>query len=149
MRSEEKQPDRVHAHVHVTNAPSPPRRSQVADTGIGVPANLVDHLFTTFSQASKYRFGTGLGLYHAYELAKALGGTAWYTHNEPSGAIFIVEVPLVRATEDDSLREVIIHDGGNDGSFSTASCGSFGTATHSSFAASSDVTDIPECSLVP
>ena len=94
----------------------PMLRVEVADEGLGVPDDLVEHLFKAFSQASKYRFGTGLGLYHAYELARALGGTASYKKNEPSGgAAFSMEVPFVPATEPASseeacrLREVIVH----------------------------------------
>ena len=79
-------------------------------TGVGVPDALIERLFKEFSQASQYRYGTGLGLYHAYELAKALGGTIWYAKNTPSdGAIFIVEVPFVPATTDESeLHQVIV-----------------------------------------
>ena len=47
-------------------------RTQIADTGQGVPAELEPHLFTAYTQASKWRFGTGLGLYHVHELAAAL-----------------------------------------------------------------------------
>jgi CheY-like chemotaxis protein len=69
------------------------RRSQVADEGAGVPEEMVPHLFTPYAQASKWRYGTGLGLHHVHELATALGGTVWHRRNEPHGAVFAAEVP--------------------------------------------------------
>ena len=72
-------------------------RARVADTGTGVPAELEPHLFCSYQQASKWRFGTGLGLYHVRELATALGGTVGYERNTPAGAIFDVHLPLVLA----------------------------------------------------
>lgn len=70
-------------------------RLRVSDTGLGVPEAVVPHLFLPYGQASRWRFGTGLGLYHVSELAKALGGVAQHAHNAPSGAVFWVDVPYV------------------------------------------------------
>ena len=70
-------------------------RLQVTDNGQGVPEATVPHLFTAYTRASKYRFGTGLGLYHVAELASALDGEARHAHNVPHGAIFWVDVPVV------------------------------------------------------
>ena len=69
---------------------------RVSDTGSGVPEELVPHLFSAYQQASKWRFGTGLGLFHVKELANALGGQAMFAPSAvSSGATFWVEVPLV------------------------------------------------------
>ena len=74
-------------------------RLKVADHGLGVSDELVSSLFQPYAQASRWRFGTGLGLYHVRELANALGGDAYHAHNTPSGAIFWVDVPFVAALE--------------------------------------------------
>ena len=73
-------------------------RLQVSDTGLGVPPELEPHLFGAYHQASRWRFGTGLGLFHVHELAMALGGAAGYARNSPQGACFWVDVPFVPAS---------------------------------------------------
>ena len=80
-------------------------RLAVSDTGQGVPAPLVPHLFAAFTQASKWRFGTGLGLFHVGELVSALGGVTGYQPNQPSGAIFWCTVPFRPAI---ALDQVVV-----------------------------------------
>lgn len=74
-------------------------RLRVSDTGRGVPAEDIPSLFTPYQQASKWRFGTGLGLFHVRELAQALGGTVGYEANTPCGAVFWMDIPLVLAND--------------------------------------------------
>ncbi|HET9733136.1 MAG TPA: PAS domain-containing sensor histidine kinase [Acidimicrobiales bacterium] len=73
-------------------------RIVVADAGRGVDPAFVPHLFERFSQASRGTTrtarGTGLGLATVLELAKAQRGSAWYEPNAPTGARFIVDLPL-------------------------------------------------------
>jgi signal transduction histidine kinase len=85
----------VHLNIFAVSASM--LRLQVSDTGQGVPPDMEDHLFAPYSQASKWRFGTGLGLYHVSQLASALGGAAQYARNHPQGATFWVDVPYVLA----------------------------------------------------
>jgi signal transduction histidine kinase len=69
----------------------------VADTGEGVPDELVPHLFERSSRAASgvvpTRTGTGLGLYIVRELVEANGGTIRYEPHRPSGSRFVVELP--------------------------------------------------------
>ena len=109
----------VRLTVSVLEGPHGPMvRARVADTGQGVPAELEPHLFSSYQQASKWRFGTGLGLYHVRELAAALGGRVGYTCNTPRGAIFDVDVPLVLAVEGPSPPGGSPTTSTPDGSFS-------------------------------
>jgi PAS domain S-box-containing protein len=69
----------------------------VKDTGIGVQADVVDHLFTPFLQAdpssSRLYGGTGLGLALSRQLAKALGGDVWLASSQVGkGSHFVFEI---------------------------------------------------------
>ncbi|MBU0936948.1 MAG: response regulator [Spirochaetes bacterium] len=73
---------------------------QVRDSGSGVPAKLMDHLFTPFTQAnagSTTHGGTGLGLAISQYLVKIMGGRIFHEHNQPHGAIFGFTYPLTEA----------------------------------------------------
>jgi CheY-like chemotaxis protein len=78
-------------------------RLSVTDTGIGVPADRVDSLFTSFTQAdasTTRRFGgTGLGLSICRELATLMGGRAGVQSDGRSGSQFWVTLPLQAAAD--------------------------------------------------
>lgn len=86
-----------HISVRVDFAPEQPERMriEVQDSGVGIPADRVDHLFEAFSQAdtsTTRRFGgTGLGLTISGRLAQLLGGSITVTSEEGSGSTFTVE----------------------------------------------------------
>ncbi|KAH9872799.1 hypothetical protein J1614_005193 [Plenodomus biglobosus] len=67
--------------------------TEVVDTGIGIPANGADTLFTPFTQfdnsATKRYKGTGLGLSICKSLAELMGGTIGFHPNpEGRGSVF-------------------------------------------------------------
>ena len=71
---------------------------RVADTGIGIPADKLDGLFTEFKQtdatiASEYG-GTGLGLSISKKFVEMHGGRIWVESEIGRGSTFIFEVPL-------------------------------------------------------
>ena len=70
---------------------------EVTDTGTGVPAAEVDHLFVPFFRASTTTGqaipGTGLGLSIAKEIVEAHGGSISVESEEGSGTSFRVELP--------------------------------------------------------
>ncbi|WP_169514508.1 CHASE3 domain-containing protein [Actinokineospora enzanensis] len=67
-------------------------RVAVKDTGIGIPADKVDHLFRSFHQADTSNTrafgGTGLGLAISRRLAEAMGGTLTAASREGLGSTF-------------------------------------------------------------
>jgi PAS domain S-box-containing protein len=84
--------------VRVTVAPDRDRvLIRVADSGEGVPAAFIPHLFERFTRAetgvATTKPGTGLGLYLVARLAGASGATIGYQPNEPHGAVFILALP--------------------------------------------------------
>jgi signal transduction histidine kinase len=73
-------------------------RWQVADTGIGIPKDKIDSLFTEFKQtdatiASEYG-GTGLGLSISKKFVEMHGGRIWVESELGKGSAFIFEIPL-------------------------------------------------------
>jgi len=71
---------------------------RVADTGIGIPPDKIDSLFTEFKQtdatiASEYG-GTGLGLAITKQFIQMHGGRIWIESELGKGSTFLFEIPL-------------------------------------------------------
>ncbi len=71
----------------------------VADTGVGIPENSKDSVFTKFFRAENVvkqeTSGTGLGLFLAKGLIKELGGEVWFDSEENKGSTFYVSLPML------------------------------------------------------
>lgn len=71
-------------------------RFTVKDTGIGIPANKLDVIFESFSQANSNttrKFGgTGLGLSITQKLTELQGGTIKVSSQEGKGSSFMVDI---------------------------------------------------------
>jgi signal transduction histidine kinase len=71
---------------------------RVTDTGVGIPPDKIDSLFTEFKQtdatiASEYG-GTGLGLSISRKFVEMHGGRIWVESELGKGSAFIIEIPL-------------------------------------------------------
>ena len=82
----------------------------IEDTGIGIPEDMVDHIFGEFNQVQNERNrqfdGTGLGLAISQRLIEMMEGQIWVTSEEGVGSCFGFTVDLGIAAEgvpDDTL----------------------------------------------
>jgi PAS domain S-box-containing protein len=97
--------ERVNSHIEIT----------VSDTGIGISADFLPHVFGRFSQQDstpgrKYA-GLGLGLAISKQLVELHGGSIHAkSAGEGRGATFIVRLPLLLVESDDA-REVATEAG--------------------------------------
>lgn len=76
----------------------------IQDTGIGIPADMVDHIFGEFNQVENERNrqfdGTGLGLAISQRLVNLMGGEIWVTSEEGAGSCFGVRLDMGAAQPD-------------------------------------------------
>ena len=82
---------------------------RVADTGIGIDPAAHDVIFESFRQAdagtTRQFGGTGLGLSICRNLARAMGGDVTVASRCGEGAVFTLDLPLVRAEAPDAAQE--------------------------------------------
>ena len=73
----------------------------VEDTGIGIPADMQEHIFGSFAQVESEKNrsfeGTGLGLAISRQLVELMGGEIWVESEEGSGACFGFSLTLPAA----------------------------------------------------
>jgi PAS domain S-box-containing protein len=66
---------------------------EFADSGPGIPAEVMGRLFEPFFTTREVGEGTGLGLSISYGIVEAHGGRIWAKSEVGKGATFIVEIP--------------------------------------------------------
>ena len=67
---------------------------KVCDSGIGIPAAIMDKIFEPFFTTKNVGKGTGLGLSISYGIIKDFGGNIQAVKNEPGGACFVITFPV-------------------------------------------------------
>ena len=84
---------------------------EVKDSGIGIPADRIDTIFTAFTQADNSivrRFGgTGLGLTITSQLVDLMGGTISVFSKEQKGSTFAATLPLREAPEEHTSCKIV------------------------------------------
>jgi len=81
----------------------------VKDSGMGIPAEDMQHLFQKFYRVDDKNTrdigGTGLGLYLCRRLAEIMGGRIWAESIYNRGSTFFVELPRINSQEASRLLE--------------------------------------------
>jgi PAS domain S-box-containing protein len=70
---------------------------EIEDSGPGIPESDRERLFFPFFTTKAVGFGSGLGLAVAYGIALEHGGDLFFRPVAPHGALFVFELPIVRA----------------------------------------------------
>jgi signal transduction histidine kinase len=94
----------------------------VSDTGIGIPADKIDHVFEEFSQADESTTrdygGTGLGLAISRRFCRLLGGDLTVKSRLGEGSIFTIRMPAIlpgSATAETRIEAVPAETGAKPG----------------------------------
>jgi len=82
-------------------------RYRIADTGVGITEDFVEHIFEEFSQEendarTQYK-GTGLGMTITKRYVDLMGGTIFVESQKGKGTVFTVELPL-ELTEESNVQ---------------------------------------------
>ena len=83
---------------------------EVRDTGVGIPADKIDRLFQSFSQAdastAKTYGGTGLGLAICKNLVSLMGGKIWVESEAGKGSTFYFTIRTAKASSADVPKNI-------------------------------------------
>jgi PAS domain S-box-containing protein len=82
---------------------------EVRDTGVGIPSELKERVFESFTQGTasftkRYR-GTGLGLAISKRIVELLGGTIWVDSLPGRGSTFFFTIPFATAPDPQTIQE--------------------------------------------
>lgn len=83
-------------HVFAKQSDANSVQISVADSGIGIPSNVIKNLFAKFYRSHRSRdmvAGTGIGLYVAKAMVESHGGTISVKSAEGQGSLFTVTLP--------------------------------------------------------
>jgi two-component system, cell cycle sensor histidine kinase and response regulator CckA len=78
---------------------------EVADTGVGIPTNIIGKIFEPFFSTKEVGKGTGLGLSTVYGIIKQTGGFVYVDSVEHKGTVFRIFLPRHVASAQDAAAE--------------------------------------------
>lgn len=99
---------RGHVHIWIGQTDRGEISIKVTDTGVGIPEDMLDHIFEEFSQIEDGRTrqfeGTGLGLAITLRLTRLMGGTLTARSRKGVGSVFEFRFPLLAADAPEKAR---------------------------------------------
>jgi len=78
---------------------------RVADTGLGIPADVLPYIFSPFFTTKPQGQGTGLGLFISFGIVEGHGGTLTAESRPGAGALFTLALPCAPDTRTDPGRD--------------------------------------------
>ena len=69
-------------------------RLRISDTGVGMPADVVEHVFEPFFTSKQEGSGTGLGLATVYGILAQAGGQIQIYSEPDIGTTFTITMPV-------------------------------------------------------
>jgi signal transduction histidine kinase len=78
---------------------------EIADTGPGIPPEILPHIFEPFFTTKEEGQGTGIGLSLVYSIVENHRGAIRACNNRPAGTCFVIELPFSRPEDEENLRE--------------------------------------------
>jgi two-component system, cell cycle sensor histidine kinase and response regulator CckA len=89
-------------------------RLGVTDTGIGMPPEVLEHIFEPFFTARQDGKGTGLGLSMVYGIVEQNGGWIEAASQPGKGTVFGVYLPVTEAVPTDAAERQEVRHGGDE-----------------------------------
>ncbi len=77
----------------------------IADTGPGIPPDVMPQIFDPFYTTKEEGEGTGIGLSLVYGIVENHGGSIKAVNREPNGACFFIELPLSTPPDEEECLE--------------------------------------------
>ncbi len=99
IRTEEVHLDQEYANSQVDASVGPHVRLAVSDTGLGIPDDVLPHIFEPFYTTKPESEGTGLGLATVYGIVHQNGGHITVETARENGSVFSIYLPCVPANE--------------------------------------------------